>query len=1418
MEARVPPYCCIFIRSYPTEVTIMKTTRFRSFTASLAATSALALLLTPPPPAMAALGVTLPTPHTPMELPIEVEIELSPAGSLKQAALWKELYQLLKNPGAIACPADDPATAENESYYCTSTLPRRAGFGASMPALNIYSPGYNFLTAQPMRRRTSDGEVSWDQPGPMFDTAQDCLEPGTLDCNAFNTPTELRTVVGALVSCGPNGQELQPQYTQAGPCDNAPEGSLVVSNPNGRGVRQNLGFNCANPTGACPPNPNIPPHRTVVAEAAFVGGQLVDEDGIAITELDAPVNEEDFYRPTTDTAGVPASLVPYVGRLGAEILGKALFWDMQVGSDGVQSCGSCHFHAGVDNRTRGQLNPNINGGDFTSLEIQPANTDVVATDFPFHQAGQDIIGGGKGIDSNDVMSSMGVSQFKLFVDIPAIGTFLPPVSGVAALAPDIGTVAPDPVPANQGFRRVEPRNTPTMHGAAFNFDNFWDGRARFSYNGGSVFGPSDPTAHIFWEPTADGGTLAGATMGILRPDLLDPAEEEFNPELAAQPVRIKFSSLASQSQGPPLSDFEMSFAGRNWAKIGKKLLQAGVTPLANQLVATDDSVLGPFSNQGGSVCVALGMATAPGKPGLCVSYPELIQTAYRSELWHTDNSQHLNGAACTDPFDGYCLTVAGGAAAADNTSQFRQMEANFSLFFGLAAQAYEELLIPDHTPADRFFDANPNAGHGVGEPGDQAVLYPTLVRDLMDDGKLNGTPGADVVLIPDDPATPWYDAFGPDELFGFDLFAGANLTAALAPGDSVDPRSGRDRNPEITNSVLQTIRVGSNPFTRSAKCMLCHLGPEQTDHSINIAHGILKNDAEFEFPVPPKVLDPTTPATFPPDVVGPFAGQSTLPSPEPSGSSRAVVGLILEEEVGEGVAQDAVEVEPRDFQVFDDPATPWDDRIIAQESNFGFGDQGVYNIGVRPITDDIGRGGNDAFGWPLSLAALTLKNIGGQDFEPCDTDSDSCLMDNFDAADIGAEGGPLTQQGFEETGDGAVFPGTTHTLQSINPGFERDPRNPEMPAYMVPWIHSLPAGELHPQIDEMAGMVPNTTSAPNGGPGIEFPEILFGADFHCALYDPARFGTGSPNFGWGAPTQTDNRSLCPQIQSGVAGNFAFPSQGTWPVPNRVMRDGAFKAPPLRNVEMTGPFFHTGSFLTLRQVVDFYFEGGDFPGTNKQSRDPHVVNLEEQAFAFGPTQGTFGGFDLLTPFDCSAAEPNDPTLPLVVGGCGSFDYLAGSFGDGLPDTVFLYDHYPDSTHPLTPEPTFASRDEAIEDAKNSIVKFLLALTDPRVKLEKAPFDKPEMFVPIDGTAPENVAGRGTVAVLGGTDLVSLSGVACPAVGSTGTCFRQIPPTGATGLATPLPGFLGVTSIPPSDAGFNCSAGAGPVSHFCSTIVP
>ncbi|MFQ6030724.1 MAG: hypothetical protein ACE5Q6_24905 [Dehalococcoidia bacterium] len=44
-------------------------------------------------------------------------------------------------------------------------------------------------------------------------------------------------------------------------------------------------------------------------------------------------------------------------------------------------------------------------------------------------------------------------------------------------------------------------------------------------------------------------------------------------------------------------------------------------------------------------------------------------------------------------------------------------------------------------------------------------------------------------------------------------------------------------------------------------------------------------------------------------------------------------------------------------------------------------------------------------------------------------------------------------------------------------------------------------------------------------------------------------------------------------------------------------DGAFKTPHLRNIELTAPYFHNGGQATLRQVVEFYNRGGDFPNQN-----------------------------------------------------------------------------------------------------------------------------------------------------------------------------------------------------------------------------
>ncbi|MBM3990219.1 MAG: hypothetical protein FJ298_04330 [Planctomycetes bacterium] len=68
--------------------------------------------------------------------------------------------------------------------------------------------------------------------------------------------------------------------------------------------------------------------------------------------------------------------------------------------------------------------------------------------------------------------------------------------------------------------------------------------------------------------------------------------------------------------------------------------------------------------------------------------------------------------------------------------------------------------------------------------------------------------------------------------------------------------------------------------------------------------------------------------------------------------------------------------------------------------------------------------------------------------------------------------------------------------------------------------------------------------------------------------------------------------------------------GRFAVTNNANDIGRMRVPSLRNVELRGPYFHTGKFMTLEEVVDFYNRGGDFGGSNK---DPLIrpLNLTQQ---------------------------------------------------------------------------------------------------------------------------------------------------------------------------------------------------------------
>ncbi len=59
------------------------------------------------------------------------------------------------------------------------------------------------------------------------------------------------------------------------------------------------------------------------------------------------------------------------------------------------------------------------------------------------------------------------------------------------------------------------------------------------------------------------------------------------------------------------------------------------------------------------------------------------------------------------------------------------------------------------------------------------------------------------------------------------------------------------------------------------------------------------------------------------------------------------------------------------------------------------------------------------------------------------------------------------------------------------------------------------------------------------------------------------------------------------------GSFPINNQGVFEVSANPDDRGRFRAPTLRNVEVTGPFMHDGSIKTLEEVIRFYEAGGRF---------------------------------------------------------------------------------------------------------------------------------------------------------------------------------------------------------------------------------
>jgi len=324
----------------------------------------------------------------------------------------------------------------------------------------------------------------------------------------------------------------------------------------------------------------------------------------------------------------------------AILLGKALFWDTNVGSDGI-ACASCHFHAGADSRTKNQLSP---GGKTTDIANQifdlsiseqytGANHNLSSKDFPFHQRQYPHYPKSEVThNSDDVSSSAGTFS----------GTYIN--SARTSASDDNCNRSNDPVfhVGTKGTRLVQERNTPTIINAIFNHRSFWDGRANNIFNGSSPWGDRDPDAGVWVKVTSR--------------------------KVKKERLHLTNSSLASLALAPPLSTTEMSCSGRSFPAIGRKLLYR--KPLEHQKVHHKDSVLGSlsFSSENSQL------------PGLNTTYSSLIKQSFNKKYWSYRRRGSFGGS--------------------DGELPYTQIEANFGMFFALAIQLYEATLVSDQSPFD----------------------------------------------------------------------------------------------------------------------------------------------------------------------------------------------------------------------------------------------------------------------------------------------------------------------------------------------------------------------------------------------------------------------------------------------------------------------------------------------------------------------------------------------------------------------------------------------------------------------------------------------------------------------------------------------------------------------------------------------
>ncbi|MEZ5941087.1 MAG: cytochrome c peroxidase [Planctomycetaceae bacterium] len=852
----------------------------------------------------------------------------------------------------------------------------------------------------------------------------------------------------------------------------------------------------------------------------------------------------------------------------AEMLGKALFWDMQAGSDfqrvGKQhvgmACATCHYRSGADARDRfttripyvvwdrywdpkgappaPESTDQYKAHPFAFGE-KPLPFDVVAQATQPYQPQLDsplsLIVGSQGVEAR-VFHRVKPANEPPFPDGTWEESEIRKVDDFKNFLPDWSMFIAGQTDQGQRFRQITTRNSPSVINSGFSDRLFHDGRAESTFNGFSIFGDYDGR------------------------EILYRVDSKGEPKPAH--VAIPDAALASQAVGPIVNDVEMSYVGRTFHHVACKLLPAHV--LAHQKIDPHDSVLGELASQD---CEKR------------MTYEQLIRRAFRREWWDSCTKVPLNLSET-------CET-------SPEVPEGTLMEANFSLYWGLSIMLYEASLVSNDAPFDQMMLGN-------GKPvNDLWERFQNQLAPIQLDRTVTSAPQPEL-------------KFG-TEVFqrGFRVFMNRGCVECHS-GPLFSEVYERDRFDDNTLPIAHTVNHVLLPnaqgdslaiklqeeHNRVLMAVESIIPPENAQHARRMT--LEMDDLRQYASGSPEILQSL--------IVNQFK-DSMLPVPVDSATADSIARLLMTYEknlashIGnrtffteaERVAAANLMAEPVLVETMRIPPNQQENRrglpiTSILDRSYAFYDLGYYNLGVSPPRYDRGVGHSSTVVQPFQTSVAVAAQDTTESVVPDEAD------DNVRKAVQAANLKGLYLELLSPKGKEKEKVDNQPNLQEIRQAIDGVPGK----AYEFPSRYR----------QMFRGKGDGLEAVPNAAPPNVNPCQSAGCNPDEALYD-AKITDRSWDRDDLIGSRRGDRHFLSRARRLVLDEHSWGFRKPLIHDNELAFWGAFKTPTLRNVALTAPYMHNGRLSNLFEVVDFYERAGDVPRelTHNPDKHPEIVPLD-----------------------------------------------------------------------------------------------------------------------------------------------------------------------------------------------------------------